>query len=216
MMTFSVVKPRDFGPSVETTARIFPWKRPAPSTAHRSDDPSNDTTGQSRLCEMTMLPAGLPSKSAAIGTPKAEAILPRAWSEGDTRPDTLSRHALADECRRGLLRRPRLGGDSAEHDASFTDHVALHPGRHGHPEHREIERAASPELQVHRAPALGRRQLDVGDDLVGTLGEVFDPVVLVERGHRHRALALRADYSQLRAERPEHRRGVRRGHGPAP
>src|SRR5438309_1907960 len=128
----------------------------------------------------------------------------------------LPRDALAEECRRGLLRRRRLGGDSAEHDASLTDHVALHPGRHGHPEHREIERAAPPKLQVHRAPALGRRQLDVGDDLVGTLGEVFDPVVLVERGHRHRALALRADYSQLRAERPEHRRGVRRGHGPAP
>src|SRR5215831_9408704 len=38
MMTFSVVKPRDFGPSVETTARILPWKSPAPSTAQRSDE----------------------------------------------------------------------------------------------------------------------------------------------------------------------------------
>jgi hypothetical protein len=33
--------------------------------------------------------AGLPSKSAAIGTPKAEAILPNVWSEGESRPDSI-------------------------------------------------------------------------------------------------------------------------------
>jgi len=44
-MTFSVVTPFDFDPSVETTARILPWKSPAPRIAHRSDEPSNDTTG---------------------------------------------------------------------------------------------------------------------------------------------------------------------------
>ena len=122
--------------------------------------------------------------------------------------DQLGAHALADQRRRGLLRRTGLGGDRAEHDASVADHVVLQPGRHRHPEHGEIERAAPPQLEVCRAPTLGRRELEVGDDLVRPLGEVVDPVVLIEGGHRHRALALRADEPELRAERPEHRRGV--------
>ena len=36
-----------------------------------------------------MLPFGLPSNRAAIGTPNADAILPSVWSEGDSRPDSI-------------------------------------------------------------------------------------------------------------------------------
>ena len=45
MMTLSVLTPLPRGPSVETTARILPWKSPAPSTCHCSEVPSKDTTG---------------------------------------------------------------------------------------------------------------------------------------------------------------------------
>ena len=44
MTTFSVFTPCA-GPSVPITARILPWKSPAPSTCHFSQLPSKDTTG---------------------------------------------------------------------------------------------------------------------------------------------------------------------------
>src|SRR5262245_9516924 len=130
--------------------------------------------------------------------------------------DQVTGHALAHERRRGLLDRAGLRGNRTEHDPSFADDAAVHPGSHRHAEHRKVERAPTPQLEVCGAPAVGRRELDVGDDFVGTLGEVFDAVVLIERGHRNRTLALRTHESKLCAEGPEHRRGVRRRHGPAP
>src|SRR6266511_212738 len=121
MMTLSVFTPLARGPSVETTARIFPWKSPAPSTCHFSEVPSKDTTGYSLLRLTWRRPLGVGSKSEPIGTPRAPASLPRVGRDGVSRPDSIwetmdgVRPAFSASCRcwrprsplSALMRAPR-------------------------------------------------------------------------------------------------------------
>src|SRR5262249_45696668 len=123
MMTLSVLTPFARGPSVETTARILPWKSPAPSTCQRSLVPSNETTGYSRLRLTWRRPLGADSKREPIGTLRADASLPSVGRDGVSRPDSICETidgvspAFSASCRcwrprsplRALIRAPRGG-----------------------------------------------------------------------------------------------------------
>src|SRR5256886_8387814 len=128
---------------------------------------------------------------------------------------TLFRSPLADERRGRGGRRARLRGDRADDEPGVADDVPLHPEGDGDAEHREIERAAPPELQVRGAPTVGGRQHDVRQDLVGSLGQVLDAVVTEERLDGDRALARGRVEPHARTETPEDRRRVRRRYRPA-
>src|SRR5437762_14374946 len=77
---------------------------------------------------------------------------------GDAR-DQLGREPLADERRGRGGRRARLRGDRADDEPGVADDVTLHPESDGDAEHREIERAAPPELQVRGAPRSEERRV---------------------------------------------------------
>ena len=127
--------------------------------------------------------------------------------------DQVVRQLAADEGAR--VRDDGARADRAEDEPGFLDHFSHHASRGADGEDREVERAPPAALQVGRAPARVRGDVDLREDLVGALGQVHDPVVGEQRVERDRALALARRQRHARAEGQERRRRVGRGDGPA-
>src|SRR5207248_2003338 len=97
------------------------------------------------------------------------------------RAHSLPVERAADEraCRR--LDFERRGRDAAEHDARLPHRpVVFEVEARGDAKHWEVERAATAQLFINRAPPFGGRELNLGQQLVGPLAKVVYAVVVVE------------------------------------
>src|SRR5439155_5772219 len=111
----------------------------------------------------------------------------------------------------------RMRADSAENNFRiFYCSILreLQPNRHT--KHRKIERAAAPELPVGCSPAVDRRQMDLGQQLIGTLIEVTNPVIIVEFRSRYHALSRGGNQLHSSSDRHHHGGAVAGLNGPAP
>src|SRR5713226_8651164 len=107
----------------------------------------------------------------------------------------------ADE--RARVDRDGPRAQAGDRDACVGDDLAVHPHRGSDTGDGEVERVAVAQLEIRAAPAVGRREAYLGDDLARFERQVADAVLAVNLRQIHRALAGRSAHRDRRAERDE-------------